>query len=114
MLDDYIRRVIDSNINMLVPHYLMHSYLYYSEGDTVIIDEFYDEICKRLDKNLTEVRHEHKYLIRKSMLAAGTGYYLRNLPSRIIGAALTLRDMDRQQTKPITRLRLVRPTRTTP
>jgi len=66
-----------NNLNMLVPYYLMASYLYYIEDKSVFADELFDELCSDLLKNWDIVEHRHKYLIKKEYLNQGTGYYLK-------------------------------------
>ena len=43
--------------NMLVPYYLMSSYLYYVEDKQVLSDGDYDNITKRLLNEWNEVKH---------------------------------------------------------
>lgn len=73
-------------------YYLTTSYLYYCLDISVISDELYDEICRYLVDHLDEIDHEHKYLIDKASLKAGTGYAMPfdQFPTRIIGAATHL------------------------
>lgn len=63
-------------LNMLVPYYLMASYLYYHVHDAIPImsDTDFDTLCKRLDKKWDRVKHPHKYIIDRSVLSAGTGF----------------------------------------
>jgi len=75
---------------MLVPHYLIHSYLYYELDTAVISDCFYEEICRWLQREWPRVAHRHKDLIDFGSLAAGTGYYLKDYPGLVEGAAKDL------------------------
>jgi len=84
-------KIYDKNPNMLVPYYLMHSYLYYKEDSPIISDGEYDSICKRLHSEWDNVEHFHKHLIDKEMLIAGTGYTLE-YPNRVIDAAKLLKE----------------------
>jgi len=84
-------KIYDKNPNMLVPYYLMHSYLYYKEDNPIISDGEYDSICKRLHSEWDNVEHFHKHLIDKEMLIAGTGYTLE-YPNRVIDAAKLLKE----------------------
>lgn len=81
--------VYDDNPNMLVPYYLMHSYLYYVVGDTIIEDGEYDRICHMLYNQWEDVEHFHKHLCHKDSLTAGTGYHLK-YPERVKRAAIKL------------------------
>ena len=61
----------------LVPQYLMHSYLYYIEGVSVISDRSYDILCKRLMDEWDDVEHPHKHYVNYEALSSGTGFYLK-------------------------------------
>ena len=74
---------------MLVPYYLMHSYLYYVMNEPIISDMEYDELCKELKDKWDSVEHYHKHLIDKQSLGAGTGYQLQ-YNKRIEHGALAL------------------------
>ena len=74
---------------MLVPYYLMHSYLYYVMNEPIISDMEYDELCKELKDKWDSVEHYHKHLIDKQSLGAGTGYQLE-YNKRIEHGALAL------------------------
>jgi hypothetical protein len=91
-LDGYVRETIAANPNMLVPHYLIHSYLYYVLDTAVISDHLYEEICKDLSVRWDAVTHNHKHIIDKASLSAGTGYYLKedSYPSIVKGAARSM------------------------
>jgi NAD-dependent DNA ligase len=78
-----------TNPNMLVPYYLMHSYLYYVMNEPIIEDTEYDEICRELKEKWNSVEHYHKHLIDKQSLGAGTGYDIK-YNNRIAQAAMEL------------------------
>lgn len=77
---------------MLVPWYLMASFLYYCRDEIVISDALYDEICGALDREWDEIDHPHKKLVRRSILSAGTGNHLREnrYPIRTRSAAMDI------------------------
>jgi hypothetical protein len=79
---------------MLVPHYLIHSYLYYELDTAVISDSFYEDICKMLAGKWDTVHHRHKHIIDRASLSAGTGYYLKSedYPGLVKGAACSMMD----------------------
>ena len=81
--------IYKTNPNMLVPYYLMHSYLYYVMNEPIISDIEYDELCKELKDKWDSVEHYHKHLIDKQSLGAGTGYQLQ-YNKRIEHGALAL------------------------
>jgi len=85
-LDGYVGAILKANPNMLIPHYLMHSYLYYQMDDPVVSDSMFDTICKRLLAELDGLTHMHKHLVDKSLLVAGSGFNLQ-FPAMVVGAA---------------------------
>lgn len=62
--------------NMRVPYYLMLSYLYYATDRSLVSDHVFDIMCKSLLRDWDSITHQHKHLIDRDSLAAGTGYYL--------------------------------------
>ena len=62
---------------MLVPYYLMLSYLYYEKNISLIDDTEFDQMCKTLLEKYDEVEHMHKHLVKKENLTAGTGYDIK-------------------------------------
>lgn len=57
--------------------YLSSSYAYYCRFTSMLSDECFDKMCKYLLDNYDKIEHHHKHLVTKEMLAAGTGYNLR-------------------------------------
>ena len=78
-----------NNPNMLVPYYLMYSYAYYKENESLISDTEYDDICKQIIDKWDNITHWHKSLLTLDALKAGTGYDIE-YPNRVISAAKTL------------------------
>ena len=70
-------RVWEENENMLIPYYLMFSYLYYEKNISLIDDAEFDGMCKTLLDKLDTLTHMHKHLIKKESLTAGTGYDIK-------------------------------------
>ena len=81
--------IYHKNINMLVPYYLMYSYAYYQENESLITDSEYDQICQDLITNWHDITHYHKRLLNLESLKAGTGYDIK-YPNRVVSAALSL------------------------
>ena len=79
-------------IQQKVRQYLVHSFLYYQLGESIIADKVYDEICKEALK-LMEI---HKYssllpyqeLIKKSLSDDASGFSVKEYPAEIISSAL--------------------------
>ena len=78
------------NPNMLVPYYLMYSYAYYKENESLITDSEYDQICQDLITNWDNITHWHKPLLSLESLKAGTGYDIAKYPNRVVSAAIAL------------------------
>jgi len=76
--------------NMLVPWYLMTSYMYYNRDISLLSDGLFDDVCKKLYERWAELDHPHKHLIDFDQLSAGTGFALEfeQFPSLIINAAV--------------------------
>ena len=81
--------IYHKNINMLVPYYLMYSYAYYKEGESLIEDAEFDQMCKDWIDNWDKIEHYHKHLIDLDSLRAGTGYAIQ-YPKRVQFAAIAL------------------------
>ena len=62
---------------MLIPYYLMFSYLYYEKNISLIDDAEFDGMCKTLLDKLDTLSHMHKHLVKKESLTAGTGYDIK-------------------------------------
>lgn len=65
------------DLKKLFQAYLMTSYLYYTLDVSVILDDLYDGIAKALLARYDEFDHQHKHLVSKADLEAGTLYHLR-------------------------------------
>ena len=87
-------KIYDKNSNMLVPYYLMYSYLYYEKDSPIISDAEYDTICIRLDDEWDVIEHYHKHIIDKENLVAGTGYSLK-YPTIVKDSALLLKEKNK-------------------
>lgn len=85
-----MKAAYQDNLNMLVPYYLMYSYLYYHHNVSLIEDHEYDRICKKILDEWDNIEHRHKSLINKDSLSAGTGYDLE-YPLIVQNAALQLK-----------------------
>jgi hypothetical protein len=76
------------NRNLLVPHFLIHSYAYYVEDNPIIGDGTFDLIVRLLGDDWDDIEHQHKHLIDRSLLKSG--FYLQ-YPSRVVYATAALR-----------------------
>lgn len=80
--------------NSAIPWFLMASYLYYIHDVSLLSDALYDQMAKAILEAWDELEHDHKHLIRKSDLTAGSLYRLKatDYPNRTKAAAVTLAD----------------------
>ena len=81
--------IYHKNPNMLVPYYLMYSYAYYKENESLVDDTEYDQICRELIEKWDTITHWHKPLLSLESLKAGTGYDIK-YPNRVVAAAIAL------------------------
>lgn len=81
--------LVDENINMAVPWYLMAAYAYYVEDDPIMEDKDFDFLSRKILKDWDEIEHMHKHYLTKDMLEAGT--YMGEYPSRVEGAVKSVR-----------------------
>jgi hypothetical protein len=86
--DNAAMTVIRGNINMVVPWYLMASYLYYHRDFSLLSDTLFDQLCVTLDQRWEDISHTHKHVIDRRDLAAGSCLLpLDAFPSITRGAA---------------------------
>ena len=67
-----------------VSFYLMCAYTYYVEDESIVPDYQFDELATWLLENYDTLEHQHKELIPKDDLQAGT--YLGEYPLMVKGA----------------------------
>lgn len=81
--------VNELSLKQCVQLYLIASYTYYIYDQVVIEDHEYDTICKRLYDHFDEFEHQHKYLLSKDSLKAGTGFHYNpnDYPLMVVMAA---------------------------
>ncbi|MER9178926.1 hypothetical protein [Mesorhizobium sp. M0767] len=86
----YMWACIERNRGALVSWYLMLSWLYYMQDITVVHDDDFDKVCRRLKAEWPLVKHHHKRRVSLELLDAGSGFNLKNYPKIVIGAASRL------------------------
>lgn len=86
------RAAIAGNPNARLSWFLMASYAYYIQHESLLSDTLYDEICVWLLAHFDTVEHPNKSLVTPDMLGAATGYNLSvdDYPLRVQVAAETL------------------------
>lgn len=75
---------------LLVPHYLIHCFLYYEENESLISDHQFDMLARRLWDEWDEVEHVHAYLIDPDALKSGGSYLSGTYPLRVKSSAASL------------------------
>jgi NAD-dependent DNA ligase len=90
--DEDCQEWVTENPNMIIPWLLMASYAYYYLNEAIISDGLYDTLCKETLLKWDEIYHQHKKLITKDELIAGSLYKLKeeDYPSIAKGAAAYL------------------------
>lgn len=91
LLDDYCFYIINKDINMIVPWWLMASYYYYLRDKIIISDQCYDKLGILLNKNRNNISHQHMKII-EHIDDFKTGYDLKesDYPSITKSAAESL------------------------
>lgn len=85
--DSYVLGLVGRKPNLLVPHFLIHSWLYYVADHPLIQDATFDHLVLQLDARWEVIEHRHKALIDRSLLKSG--FYL-SYPSIVEPAARAL------------------------
>lgn len=89
--DRKVRDLCDKNANLIVPNYLMAAYAYYELDQPIITDATFDELAKQGLQHWDTIEHQHKHLLSKNMLSAGTFIPGDNKwPSVVVGAVAAL------------------------
>ena len=81
--------VVDDNLNMAVPWYLMASYAYYEEDRPILSDNVFDRLARKILEFWEVIDHLHKDYLNEDMLRAGT--FMGEYPSRVKFALQELR-----------------------
>ena len=68
---------------------MMASYLYYKLDISLLSDTEYDQLAYILLRDYDLFEHQHKYLVTKDMLKAGTAYSIYKYPLMVMGACET-------------------------
>ncbi len=91
-LDSMCRSILETAPNAAISWWLIASYTYYHHDISVLSDGFYDELAKAMLEAWSELEHDHKHLITKEHLRAGSLYDLAaaSYPMRVRGAASQL------------------------
>ena len=70
---------------LLIPHYLVHSAMYYVWHDNEISDREYDDLSRRIFLEWDSLEHHHKHLIDRGSLLSGGSYI--TFPLRVLNCA---------------------------
>ena len=91
LLDNECVDIVDQNLNMSVPWFLMSAYAYYRQDDPILSDVCFDKLSKKMLTQWDEITHQHKECITKDDLSAGT--FLGKYPPRVEGGLKSLREV---------------------
>lgn len=75
--DTAARAAFKTNPNTIISFFLSASYAYYIRYESLLSDECFDKMCKWMLDKYETLEHNHKHLVTKDGLKAGSGYYLK-------------------------------------
>lgn len=96
-IDKCCMDIIDDNVNMMIPWYIMAAYAYYIDDEPIISDQLFDKLARRIYDKWDELEHIHKDYLNQDMVLAGT--YLGDYPTRVKGAVEQVREIHGKKTK---------------
>lgn len=70
----------NESLDKLVSVYMVASFCYHKLNETIISDDDYDQVCRRLLHNYDNITHQHKKYLDKGALRAGSGFHITNYP----------------------------------
>ncbi len=75
-----------------VRQFLVHSFLYYQLGESIISDSQYDHLCQSLQASLAQTPEKVPYqdLVQQALGQEGSGFSIKKYPAPIITVALHL------------------------
>ena len=90
--DNVVRDCFKKNKNSSISWFLSSSYCYYQKDESLMSDIAFDKLCKWMFDNHDSLEHEHKHLVTKDMLQAGSGFNLKadDYPLRVQHSAPVL------------------------
>lgn len=97
MFDELCLTIVEKNINMTVPWYLMAALAYYEEDDPILEDTTFDALAKTMLGSWDQIEHSHKELITEGDLRAGT-LLIKSFPPRVKGGLRELRKLNQPKT----------------
>lgn len=74
--DGQVRESFKKSPNTTFSWFLASSYAYYCRYESLLSDETFDKMCAYMLENYDKLEHQHKHLVTKEMLTAGSGYNL--------------------------------------
>lgn len=86
----------NESLDKLVTVYMVASFCYHKLNETIISDEDYDQVCRRLISEYDSITHQHKSFLDKGALRAGSGFHITNYPTivRVIGNSIATKILD--------------------
>lgn len=102
LLDHRCKYLINKNINMMVPWWLMACYAYYHLDTIILSDNYFEfELSKQLKENFKNIEHRHKNIIENHLkemigndgiISFKTAFMIpkQEYPNIIIGATIDL------------------------
>ena len=75
--DQAARNSFKVNKSSCISWWLSASYAYYLRYESLLSDSAFDKMSKYILDNYESLEHNHKHLVTKEMLIAGSGYNLK-------------------------------------
>ena len=88
-MSKFTGKLTEKHLKKALQKYLMASYLYYIRYQSVMPDAEYDQLAKDLLEGYDDFEHQHKHLVSKEDLKAGTLFALKedHYPTMVKAAA---------------------------
>lgn len=86
----------NKSLDKLVAVYLVASFSYHKLNESIVSDEAFDQVCRRLLANHDSITHQHKNFLDKGALKAGSGFHIKNYPTivRVVGNSMVEKVLD--------------------
>lgn len=77
VMDNFVRQCWKKSPSTSISFFLICSYAYYIKYESLLSDTVFDKLCAWMLANWDSLEHVNKHLVTKEMLAAGSGYNLK-------------------------------------
>lgn len=88
-LDKELCDVIDTNINSMIPWFIMATYAQKEENDPILSGIMYDRLARKIIDHWKEIDHEYKIFL--ALHTTAKSVYINEYPPRVRGGVEQLR-----------------------